>query len=210
MADFVDIHTHKPLENGCGVVNFRLGVDTAVPSAPFSAGIHPWDITPDYPTLLDRLQEALALPNCVALGEIGLDKACGVAWESQLEVFAKQLTLVGHRPVVIHCVRAQGEIIEILQRHKEVQKVIFHGFIGSREQALELTKRGYFISFGFGTLRSPRTVEALRACPPEAMFLETDTSPRSIEELYRLVAEIKAIELKELKEIIHHNFKQLF
>ena len=91
MADFVDIHTHGATNGEFAVANFRLGVDTAVPSAPFSAGIHPWDAAPNYPTLLGRLQEALAHSHCVALGEVGLDRACGVDWVLQLEVFTKDV-----------------------------------------------------------------------------------------------------------------------
>lgn len=210
MANFIDIHTHHTPIDGQGVVNFRLGKESAVPLSPFSAGIHPWDAAPDYPTLLGRLQEALAHPHCVALGEVGLDKACGVNWGVQVDALTRQLSLAQHRPIIVHCVRAQSEMVEILGQHKELQSVIFHGFIGSKEQAGELTKRGYHLSFGFGALASPRTIEALRICPEESLFLETDTSTRPIEELYRLVAEIRGIEIKRLKEIIDNNFNRVF
>lgn len=212
MANFIDIHTHHTPKNGQGVVNFRVGKESfspLSPLSPFSAGIHPWD-SAEVDEHFEELEKVLRNPLCVALGEVGLDKACGVDWGTQIDALTRQLPFAQHRPVIVHCVRAQGEMVEILQQHKELQSVIFHGFIGSKEQATELTKRGYYISFGFGALASPRTIEALRNCPSESLFLETDTSPRSIEELYGLVAEIRGIEIERLKEIIDNNFNRVF
>ena len=209
MANFIDIHTHHTPIDGQGVVNFRLGKESAVPLSPFSAGIHPWD-SAEAEAHFEELAEVLKNPLCVALGEVGLDKACGVDWGVQVDALTRQLSLAQHRPIIVHCVRAQSEMVEILGQHKELQSVIFHGFISSKEQAGELTKRGYHLSFGFGALASPRTIEALRICPEESLFLETDTSPRPIEELYRLVAEIRGVEIERLKEIIDNNFNRVF
>ena len=209
MANFIDIHTHHTPCNGLGVVNFRLGEESVAPLAPFSVGIHPWDAA-EVDEHFEELEKVLKNPICVALGEVGLDKACGVDWDTQIDALTRQLPFAQHRPVILHCVRAQSEMLEILQQHKELQSVIFHGFIGSKEQATELTKRGYYISFGFGALASPRTIEALRICPAESLFLETDTSPRPIEELYTLVAEIRGTEIERLKEIIENNYNRVF
>ena len=49
MIPYTNIHTHRPptLEpKECiGISSFRLGYDSVLPPAPFSAGIHPWDAT---------------------------------------------------------------------------------------------------------------------------------------------------------------------
>lgn len=211
MADIVDIHTHTPAKEGLQVANFRLGVDPVPPFGLFSVGIHPWDAVTLCPALLGELQEALSHPNCVALGEIGLDRAYGVEWQRQLECFEAQLTIAADRPIIIHCVRAQQEVVATLKRvQPNAEAVVFHGFIGSKEQASELLQLGYYLSFGFGALRSPRTVEALRTTPLHRLLLETDTSLLRIEELYAEVARIKEIDLDLLKEQIENNFNTIF
>lgn len=191
------------------MANFRLGVDPAPPFGLFSVGIHPWDTATLCPTLLGELQEALAHPNCVALGEIGLDRACGVEWQRQLECFETQLLFAKERPVILHCVRCHNDIVKILKT-KQLHGVIFHSFVGSRELAQQLSAEGYYLSFGFGALRSPRTVEALRTTPLHRLLLETDTSPLRIEKLYSEVAKIKEIDIELLKEQIENNFNTIF
>ncbi len=211
MARFVDIHTHTPSEGALRVTNFRLGVDAKPPCGLFSAGVHTWDAAAVSPILLEELQEALSHPNCVALGEIGLDRVCGVDWQGQLECFEAQLATSDHRPLIIHCVRAQSEVVATLKRlQPNAKAVVFHGFIGSKKQAEELHRLGYYTSFGFGALRSPRTMEALRTTPLHRLLLETDTSPQPIEELYAEVAKIKEIDLELLKESIENNFNVSF
>ena len=60
MIPYTNIHTHRPptLEpKECiGISSFRLGYDSVLPPAPFSAGIHPWDATEAYHRLPELLQ----------------------------------------------------------------------------------------------------------------------------------------------------------
>lgn len=212
MRDFIDIHTHSPREGVRSVVNRRLGAEPAECAVGlFSAGIHPWDAERLYPTLeglLIRLENA----DCVAIGEIGLDKACGVSLEIQREVFDRQLAIARRRnlPLIIHNVRATAELLALLGR-EEPCAAIFHGFIGSSEQAREILSRGNnYLSFGFGSLASPKSLKALREVSLERMFLETDTSTRPIEELYDFIAKEKGTDIELLKEKINNNFKTIF
>lgn len=210
MVSFVDIHTHNPHCDTERIANFRLGVDTIAPTTPFSAGIHPWDaevVTKQR----DRLLAQLADCECVAIGEVGLDKACKVPLGVQRELFEAQLTIAAERnlPVIVHCVRATSECLTLLAKHN-IQKALFHGFIGSVEVAKEILSKGYFISYGFGAIRSPKTIEALRHTPLDHLFLESDTAPHPIGELYAAATEIKGIDIELLKDTIKDNYTTFF
>lgn len=210
MSDYIDIHTHNRTAQGLKLLNYRLGVDSEPPTAPFSAGVHPWDcevLQPRRDALLGRLGDL----ECLAIGEIGLDRACGGDFELQKEWFEVQLEIARRRnlAVVIHSVRAHSEILSLLGKHK-IQSAIFHGFIGSNEMAQEIIRKGYYLSFGFGVTSSPKTLVALENTPLSAMFLESDTHQASIEELYATVAKIKRADIEALKEIISNNYKTIF
>ena len=210
MKPFVDIHTHKPLKESLQVANFRLGTEQKPLAEPFSAGIHPWDAEQFYPTL-DTICEQLTTLPCVAIGEIGLDRACSVPTELQQEVFERQIIIAQERnlPIVIHCVKAYNEVAKTLSKYS-LRGVVFHGFIGSEELCRNLTNNGYSISFGFGALRSPKTIEAMRITPHEKLFLESDTSEQNIADLYAQVAHVKGINIEALREQIYNNYTKLF
>lgn len=209
MVDFVDIHTHNPLGLNLGVRNCRLGVEAAPPTEPFSAGIHPWDVDslPDTERLLADLENI----NCLAIGEIGLDKACASSFALQQELFERQLEIAARRnlPVVVHCVKSSAEVVATLA-HYPLHAVVFHGFIGSTEQAEQIWKAGYYTSFGFGALRSPKTLRTIEACPTDRLFLETDDSKISITALYKEVAHLRNVSIESLKNDIYNNYKRVF
>lgn len=209
MERFIDIHSHHPLGDNLGLCNHRLGIDTTPPSDPFSAGIHPWDV--DNITNREGLLAELEHINCLAIGEIGLDKACTSDFARQQELFERQLEIAARRqlPVIIHCVKSTAEVVATLAHHP-LRAVIFHGFIGSALQAHQLTEQGYNLSFGFGALRSPRTVEALKECPSSALLLETDTSNAPISELYAEVAKLRSTTVQKLITEINNNYAKIF
>jgi TatD DNase family protein len=191
------------------VRNYRLGVDAAPPTEPFSAGIHPWDVDdlPDRERLLADLENI----NCLAIGEIGLDKACASSFALQQEIFERQLEIAARRnlPVVVHCVKSSAEVVATLA-HYPIRAVVFHGFIGSTEQAEQIWKAGYNTSFGFGALRSPKTLQTIKTCPTDRLFLETDDSKISITALYKEVAHLRNVSIESLKNDIYNNYKRVF
>jgi TatD DNase family protein len=190
MAKYIDIHTHNP----------RTDV-----ISPTMAGIHPWDA-----------ERKLALPDfteCDIIGETGLDYAHPISKTLQKELFCKHLDIAQTlgKPIVLHVVRAMEDVLKIIDHYKEIKGVVFHGFIGSKEQAYECLKRGYFLSFGERSLRSPKSVEALRITPLSQLFCETDdNAPTRIEHIYNEVAKIKEITPEELLKNIEENYKNLF
>lgn len=189
MSRYIDIHTH----------NF-----TSRHTELRAVGIHPWDAE------MEELQEHI-FSGAQAIGEIGLDYACNVDKAKQEEIFRAQLAIAERLqlPVVLHCVRAFAPTLEILKDYK-LRVVIFHGFIGSKEQAAEAVKRGYFLSFGEGVKRSPKTTIALQNTPLENLFLETDESALTIEEIYAIAAEIRGDDMKTITNAITNNYNRLF
>lgn len=209
MEQLVDIHTHHPAANTLSLSNYRLGIDNEMPCAPFSAGIHPWDVDKiaDCEGALNELERI----DCVAIGEIGLDFACSVDHTLQQTLFERQLAIASRRnlPVIIHNVKATAEVLATLALYP-IPAVIFHGFIGSKELLGQIVARGFYVSFGFGALRSPRTIEALVACPATALLLESDTAGEPILALYNEVAKLRQTTTQQLATEIYSNYTKIF
>ncbi len=187
----VDIHTHNTLTQA-------QTIDTV--------GIHPWHaLDGDIRTI------EVAAMGVDAIGEIGLDFACDVPHERQIEVFRVQLAIAERlkKPVILHCVRAFEEVMKILSDYR-LPVVIFHGFIGSKEQAQRAVAEGYYLSFGERTFRSPKTIEAMRSTPLSNLFVETDESATPIEDIYEKIAELRGISTTELTAITEENFSRIF
>lgn len=191
MAQYVNIHTHRP---------------TGRHIEPSSIGIHPYDVdNEDISSISHRIGEVSAI------GETGLDFIRGGDRERQYTLLRRQLALAceNDMPVVLHCVRALEPLMKVLEEY-HLRAVIFHGFIGSAEQAKRAAERGYYLSFGERAFSSPRTVEALRATPLRLLFLETDDSPIGIEEIYASAAVIKGLTVEKLREEILKNYHTIF
>lgn len=207
VTQFVDIHTHEPLGGKIGMRSVRLGVDnTEGLGGAVSVGVHPWDVG-----IASDIVDQLRNIDCMAIGEVGLDRMCDADFALQMQLFEQQIAIASarHLPLIIHSVKAQQEIVKILSSYPTLI-VIFHGFIGSLQQAEQLWKLGHYTSFGFGALRSPKTVEALRMCPSDRLFLETDVDVRDIALLYEEVARLKGVAVEELNEDINNNYKRIF
>ena len=187
----IDIHTH----------NAQTHAQTIE-----TVGIHPWHALTGDLAEVERLA-----PTADAIGEIGLDYACEVPREVQMSIFRAQLALAEQleKPVVLHCVRAFEDVIKVIGEH-HLKAVIFHGFIGSAEQAQRAVNQGYYLSFGERTFRSPKSIETLRSTPLSQLFVETDESATPIEEIYAKIAELRGIAVEELLNATEENFKTLF
>lgn len=185
----VDIHTHHPRPD---VVS------------PMMAGIHPWNA--------ERWRDLPHFDHCDIIGETGLDYACEVDRLAQERLFRAHLEAAERlqKPVVLHTVRAFEPTIKILAEYN-IAGVVFHGFIGSQQQAAEALHRGYYLSFGIRSLRSSKTRQAIAATPLERLFSETDNNASlDIADIYAEVAAIKGIALAELERYIYENYKRLF
>ena len=93
---------------------------------------------------------------------------------------------------------------------RRLKAVIFHGFIGSPQQAARALAAGYCLSFGERTFCSPRTTEVLRTLPADRLFLETDDSDVAIETVYARAAEVRGTTVGKLRRVIAENYRRLF
>ena len=187
----LDIHTH----------NAQTHAQTIE-----TVGIHPW-----HAPFGDLAEVELRASEADAIGEIGLDYACDTPRDVQTKIFEAQLAIAERfeKPVVLHCVRAFEDAIKTVRKYR-LKAVIFHGFIGSVEQAQYAVKQGYYLSFGERTFRSPKTIEAMRSTPLSHLFVETDESTTPIEEIYSKIAEFRGIAVEDLLKATEANFSRIF
>ena len=175
-----------------------------------AAGVHPSSTAELDEEKFAELRVLAQSGKIVAIGEIGLDYLRPDR-EAQLRIFEGQLRLAeaAGKPVVLHCVKAFEETMRLLKQFR-LRAVIFHGFIGSPEQAARAVAAGYYLSFGSRALRSPRTVRALGSIPTQRLFLETDDTPATIESVYATAARLLGMPLDRLKETIYNNYLHIF
>ena len=212
--EFFNFHTHK-FTNQSDVLElvnqYPNEFDAGIPF--YSIGIHPWYIVADrIDADLKIIEEKLRTENCLALGECGLDKRIEIPIEQQIVVFEKQLALAEKhkKPVVIHCVAAFQEVIEIKKKMKISVPMIIHGFSKKSQVAKQLIAAGFYISFGKYLLRNPELKTVFQQIPNDQFLLETDTIEEGIQQVYDVAAEYKNITLNELQGIISSNFEAIF
>lgn len=205
-----NVHTHTSHEPSAGEIVSRYShFEQSALLSQCSLGLHPWYLEQaekDW-TLL---QEWAGKSNVLAIGECGLDKVCSTPWPLQTEYFALQIELANklQKPLIIHCVRAYGECIALLQ--KATVPVIFHGFNKNIETAKMLLSKGYYLSFGHQLFKDSYT-DTFRQIPTDQMFFETDDRPELlIEDVYKRGAEMLNIPLDALILHLEKNYQNIF
>ena len=143
-------------------------------------GIHPHyakDVTAEDLAELERL---LKHEKVVAIGETGLDFHYNFSEQpAQKELFKKHLVISANLnlPVIIHSREAFDDTMAILeQQGGSIEKVVFHCFTGTADQAKVILDKGWYISFtGVVTFKHTEHVrEAAKVVPLDRMMLETD------------------------------------
>ena len=190
MSKLIDIHTHHPTDKTI---------------TPTSVGIHPWDAASSKVADIEPL-----IADVDVVGEIGLDAICEVGIEQQLAIFREQLALAERydKPVILHCVRTLDQMMKVLAEYN-LRGVIFHGFVGSPEQAERAVERGYFLSFGERTFLSPKTIKSLQQTPINQLFIETDESLTPIAEIYTKIADLRGVTVEQLTTVTKGNLERI-
>jgi TatD DNase family protein len=208
---YVNIHTHHlSKDNGVFLFNNRFGFDKVIyTEAFFSVGIHPWDAELLNSKTIKNLKEAISHPNCLAIGECGLDKLKDPDLELQKIIFETQikLALKYKKPLIIHCVKAFDELQEICEPYLKKIPFIIHGFNKSIQLAKQLMDKGFYLSISSDFLNKSE----VRELPLEKIFLETDDKESLlIKEVYDLASQKLSLDKVILKEKIYSNFVSLF
>jgi TatD DNase family protein len=217
-GDYIDIHTHnaKPADGIFAVENIMAHENLTpgtINAKAFTAGIHPWHLNEDNSEkLLGFVRNIAGDPNLIAFGEAGFDKLRGPSFELQKSTFAEQVQISGsyRKPLIIHCVRAWDELLSAHRNLKPLTPWLVHGFRGKKELALQLIKRGMYLSFWFDFVMRKESAELLKFLPRERIFLETDGADVDIRDIYRKVSIDLGMDVSELKKVVINNFKALF
>jgi TatD DNase family protein len=190
---FIDIHTHRQCEGG------------------MTYGIHPWTLDAFHNEFI-KLETLLKENRIVAIGETGIDRAHKDTIPLQLEVFEKHILLSEQyqKPLIIHNVRGTADILRLHKKYQPKQAWIIHGFNGTATEARQLTDRGIYLSVGESLFYENRKIhESITSIPLDCLFFETDTSEKTIQEIYTKAAELLNLSLDQLKEQIFANFARL-
>jgi len=162
-----------------------LALCKAHPGLHPAPGLHPMAAGDWSRETASKLEALLALPEVVAVGEVGLDFHPGMPERDiQLRAFREQLELAraAEKPVLIHCRRGWGELMGILKQHRALEfGGILHGFSSGIEIARQALDMGFVMGIGAaatwpGARRIPELLEKL---PPESIVLETDAPDQS-------------------------------
>ena len=213
---YVDVHTHFPEEGSAlcfQIQSLHLGEEICERTSGrsfVSIGLHPWqaeDLTEGSLLLLE--QKLLSSPRVVALGEAGLDRICSTPYSKQLHFFREEARLADRLdlPLIIHLVRAQEDILRLNKELRPHAPWLIHGFRGKPEQAAQLLRSGFYLSFG----RYFHSESLALAYGEGRAFLETDDVPDlSIASVYEEASRSLGISLEELREKLYAQALSVF
>lgn len=143
-------------------------------------GLHPEEVRANW---RDQLADIRTLfdPTVIAIGEVGLDFYWSREYEQeQLLAFEAQVqwSVETRLPLMIHCRKAQNEMVEIIKRYAhELPGGVFHCFTGNEHEARQLLQFPQFV-LGIGGVLTfkksllPQTLPAI--VPLDRIVLETD------------------------------------
>lgn len=152
----------------------------------YALGIHPLFVPQatehDLHILEQQLEQGMADPQLVAVGEIGLDffvpELCSPEMrKKQIYFYEAQLALAQRfaLPVLLHVRRSQDLILKSLRRYTQVTGLA-HAFNGSFQQAQQFIQQGFVLGFG-GAMTFTRAKQIRRLATEldlSHVVLETD------------------------------------
>ena len=147
-------------------------------------GLHPEEVKADWRGQLAQMKPMLDDPShpFIAIGEVGLDYYWSREFEAeQLQAFEEQVEWAAEYdlPLMIHCRKAQNEMVHILKRHEKklARGGVFHCFTGNGKEAEQLLQFDNFV-LGIGgvlTFKKSHLPEVLAGIPTDRIVIETDS-----------------------------------
>ena len=190
-------------------------------------GLHPYFIDKHKPKHLNDLKYWIDKNKPVAVGECGLDfylKDLNI--DLQTSYFEQQLdiALEFNLPVVIHARKSTEAVIRAIKQRNGLRGMI-HSYSGSYEQALQLIKLGFYLSFG-GPItykNSTRLRKVVQQISLESILVETDApdqpvadainkrnEPKFILDVIRSIAKLHNTDVETISNITSGNACDLF
>jgi TatD DNase family protein len=189
-----------------------------------TAGVHPHDAKDG----MEGLEDLLAEPEVVGVGECGLDYHYNHSpVDVQREVFAQQIALAHAHDLalVIHTREAWDDTFAVLAEHGTPPRTVFHCFTGGVDEATRALALGASLSFsGIVTFPNANDVRAAAAmCPLDRLLVETDAPfltpvphrgqpnrPAFVTLVGAAVAEAKSVSVEEIAAVTWANAEALF
>lgn len=196
----------------------------------FTQGIHPHDAKEATEVEFNKIITRSSMPKMVAVGEIGLDYHYNNSpQETQRAAFERQLQIACDQdlPVVIHTREADEDTRAILRNFSSTlkRKGVIHSFTATKELAQFVLDEGFHIGFnGIITFKKAENVqEVVKLTPPDRILFETDSpfltpvphrgkenAPFYLPFVAAKIAELKGLDLEELKLQVYKNSLQCF
>jgi TatD DNase family protein len=212
------------LDNSQKVVDFIKNQ----PKAFGTVGIHPTDSEGFDINLIDKLEELAKNDKIVGIGETGLDFYWETNKQTQYKVFDAQVSIAEklNKPLVLHIRDAYDEAYEFLKKSNLPSKLgVVHCFSDTWETAKKFLDLGFYLGFD-GPITYPKNAElrkVVQQTPFERILPETDSPflppvpfrgkrnmPIYVKYVYEKIAEIKKIDIEELKSKLYFNTMSLF
>jgi len=191
----------------------------------FTQGIHPHDSKLAGEIEYGKITSRASHPKMVAVGEIGLDYHYNNSSpEIQRKVFEEQLELacLSKLPVVIHTRDADEDTKSILRNFlpKLNKRGVLHSFTSGQALAEWALSEGFYLGFnGIITFKKAEAVQAIvNLTPTNQILFETDSpfltpvphrgkenAPHYLPFIAEKVAELKSMNVQELKKIVYEN-----
>ena len=173
-------------------------------------------------------------PDCVAVGETGLDtywithdpeRTADLATQEEAFRWHIDLSVSAAKALMIHNREADADLMRVLADSPRAPQTILHCFSSPLGMAREALDRGYVLSFAGNVTfkRNDELREAARIAPLEQIFIETDApymtpepfrgsrnEPSLIGHTALCIAEVRGMAVEELAEALNANFDRIF
>jgi TatD DNase family protein len=191
------------------------------------AAAHPHRADQYTPEIEKGILKFIRENNVVGYGEAGLDFHYNLSTPgNQGRVFKRQIAIAKELrlPLIIHSRKAEQEVLRMIEEAAFALPVVFHCYTGSKEDAKEILKRGYYISIsGIVTFKNAGFLrEITRLIPLDRIFTETDSpylspepfrgktnTPLRVMGVAQMAAELKGVPVEQLNRCINENFRKV-
>ena len=192
-----------------------------------TAGVHPHDAQTLDDAAGARIEELLADPRVLGVGETGLD------WfrmrsprEDQERAFRLHIgwSRESGKPLVVHVRDAWPDVLRVLEEGS-AERVVIHCFSGDANVARECVARGYYLSFA-GNVTYPKNEhlrKAVAIVPIDRLLVETDSpflspksrrgrdnEPANLVETIEFVARVRGETFEQVRDLTAANARDAF
>lgn len=197
-----------------------------------AAAVHPHDAASLGESFFPLIEKVAEEKKVLAIGETGLDYHYHHSpAEIQQEYLRKHLKLAlrCNLPVIIHCRLAFNDFFRILDEtycpNGQYGSGVLHCFTGTAEEAQEVLKRGFYLSFsGVVTFKKSEELRQIaKSAPLDRLLIETDApylapqshrgktnEPAFVKEIAEVIASVKHLSFQTIAEATTTNAKRLF